>query len=67
MFETTIRIGNKNYEVFGTCMRDVEVFLIFTKSNRAKARVRQSSLFITQNCGRIEEALIAAKESYRAA
>ena len=67
MFETTIRIGNKNYEIFGTSMRDVEAFLIFSKSKGGKARVKQSNLFITQNCGRIEDALIAAKESYRAA
>ena len=61
-----MRIGNKTYSIVGSSMRDVEVKLI-VNPKRPDVGHKVDALFYVTNAGRIEEALIAAKESYRAA
>ena len=68
MIDATLRISNKNYEIFGSCIKDISIYLVFTRPNGTKARIQErSSLFIVQHEQRLTEALKAAKHSYRAA
>ena len=68
MFDATLRLGNKNYEIFGTCIKDISVYLVFTRSNGTKARVpERCPMFIVRHEERLKESLKAARISHRAA